>query len=82
MKRIFLLSLLLTGCSVDSFDDANVFGPSRQVTCFSGGKQVFSEEAATKIQEMNDGLGFKGANTGSYYRVPKSLCFVEIKQDK
>lgn len=82
MRRLFLLSLLLTGCSIDNFDDANVLSSKRQVTCFSGGKQVFSEESDTKIQLSTGSLAFKGSNTGSYYRVPQDLCFIEVKQDK
>ena len=82
MKLIFVLSWLLAGCSVDNFPDANVFAEQREVTCFSGGKQVYHGIAKGKVEISPGGtLEFQQADTG-HYIMAHGTCFVELTVGK
>lgn len=82
MKLLFLLPLLLTGCSVDNFGDANSMAQQREVTCFNGGKQVYRGMAKNKVETFNGGfLAFQQADNG-HFILARGDCFVDISLDK
>ncbi len=73
MKKLFLVLLVLAACGCTDTDKASIgaFGSAGVISCYSGGKLIYSGKSTGRIQTVSnsDGWEFKDADTGKFIRV-------------
>ena len=69
--RYLLCALVLWGCTDADRAGLWSYGEAGDVTCYSGGRAVYTGRSTGKIQstQQSDGWEFKDAATGKFVRV-------------
>lgn len=77
MKFIYIAGLLLFFSCTDSSYDAYIaaYGESHSVSCFSGGKEIFTAETTGKVISLEGG-GFAFRTTDNRFVKTFADCFV------
>jgi len=72
MKKVvaaLLVTIALCGCSDAMRASFGAYGEEATITCYSGGKVIFTDISTGKIETTDgDGLTFKSKKTGNYVR--------------
>jgi hypothetical protein len=81
MKAILLLAaLVLSGCTDAERGSLGAYGETAEISCFSGGKEVFKDSSTGKVSVLEGGGGwhYKSKLSGQYVRTYAD-CFVMVK---
>ncbi len=68
---ILSLSLLISSCTDSQKANFNSLGNQGEITCYSGGKEIYKGVSTGKIATVSnsDGWEFKDSKTGKFIRV-------------
>lgn len=71
MKFLFILILVLAGCTDTDIARVKAIGKIGKISCYSGGQVIFEGTSTGRIQtvENSDGWEFKDTETGHFIRV-------------
>lgn len=83
MKRIALVSIVvmmltLAGCTDAEMASMGAYGEEADITCYSGGKEVFTDTSTGRIQSGEQGIFYKSKKTGKYIKAYAD-CIVTSK---
>lgn len=71
MKKLMILtalSLVLVGCTDADKASWGTLGTPSEVTCYSGGQEVFKDISTGTLQSDGDGIYYKSQTTGKYVK--------------
>jgi hypothetical protein len=80
MKYVLLVvvTLMLGACTDAEWSNLSAYGDSADVSCFSGGKEVFRSKSTGKVVEMTGG-GWAFRTVGDEFVQTFADCFVTVK---
>lgn len=78
MKKLFLLLILVVGCTDAEKASFNALGNPGHIVCYSGGKIIYEGDSTGMIATVqnSDGWEFKDKKTGKFVRV-SGACVIE-----
>jgi len=79
MSKLIAFGLLVVvGCTDATLGSIEAFGNPAQITCFSGGDEIFKDVSTGKVEMLEGGGWHYKSENGSYVRTFAD-CFVVVK---
>lgn len=76
---LFLLVIIVSGCTDAEFDSFTAYGDSASIECFSGGQTIFKDTSTGKVMLLDGGNGWHYRSTDGSYKRILADCVVSVK---
>lgn len=78
MRVIVLLAFVLSGCTDAAKSSLSAYGESADISCYSGGKEIFTARSTGKVSSLQGG-GYSFRTVDGRYVETFADCFVSYK---